>query len=58
MTYAPSNEEFRAAAAKRAAAPTTIEAVMYSLRERGEAAFAENDCQFRLRSLSKEESAC
>jgi hypothetical protein len=28
---------------------------MYSLRERGEAAFAEDDCQGRLRTLSKEQ---
>jgi hypothetical protein len=55
MTHAPSNEEFRVA--ERQAAPTTIEAVMYSLRERGEAAFAEDDCQGRLRTLSKEQLA-
>jgi hypothetical protein len=34
------------------AAPTTVEAVMYSLRERGEPALTETDCQRRLSELS------
>jgi hypothetical protein len=34
------------------AAPTTVEAVMYSLRERGEAAMTEPDCRRRLSDLS------
>jgi hypothetical protein len=34
------------------AAPTTIEAVMYSLRERGEAAMTVSDCKRRLSDLS------
>jgi hypothetical protein len=34
------------------AAPTTVEAVMHSLRERGEAAMAEPACQRRLAELS------
>jgi hypothetical protein len=33
------------------AAPTTVEALMYSLRERGEAALKEPDCQRRLSEL-------
>jgi hypothetical protein len=34
------------------AAPTTVEALMYSLRERGISALAEPDCQRRLSELS------
>jgi hypothetical protein len=34
------------------AASTTVEAVMYSLRERGQAAISEPDCQRRLAELS------
>lgn len=34
------------------AAPTTVEAVMYSLRERGKAAMTESDCKRRLSDLS------
>jgi hypothetical protein len=34
------------------AAPTTIEAVMYSLRERGTAALIEPDCRRRLSELN------
>jgi hypothetical protein len=35
------------------AAPTTIEAVMYSLRERGTAALLEPDCRHRLSELNE-----
>jgi hypothetical protein len=35
------------------AAPTTVEALMYSLRERGEKALAEPDCQRRLSELKE-----
>jgi hypothetical protein len=34
------------------AAPTTLEAAMYSLRERGERALAEPNCQRRLSEMS------
>ena len=34
------------------AAPTTVEAVMYSLRERGQPATTEPDCERRLSELS------
>jgi hypothetical protein len=37
---------------KSGAAPTTVEAVMYSLRERSEPALAETDFQRRLSALS------
>ncbi len=35
------------------AAPTTVEAVMYSLRERGTAALLEPDCRRRLSELNE-----
>ena len=37
------------------AAPTTIEAVMYSLRERGTAALLEPDCRRRLSELNEQQ---
>ncbi|HEY5130851.1 MAG TPA: hypothetical protein VIJ35_26790 [Bradyrhizobium sp.] len=37
------------------AAPTTIEAVMYSLRERGTAALIEPDCRRRLSELNEQQ---
>lgn len=36
----------------RGAAPSTVEALLYSLRERGVAALAEPDCKCRLSELS------
>lgn len=37
------------------AAPTTVEALMYSLRQRGAAALFEPDCQRRVSELSREQ---
>jgi hypothetical protein len=38
------------------AAPTTVEALMYSLRSRGTAALLEPDCRRRLSELSAEQT--
>jgi hypothetical protein len=43
---------FRGRREQFGAAPTTVEALMYSLRERGERALREPDCQRRLSELS------
>jgi hypothetical protein len=40
----------------RAAAPTTVEALMYSLRTRGTAALLEPDCRRRLSELNAEQT--
>jgi hypothetical protein len=43
---------YEAALRKRGAPRATLEALMYSLRERGERALTEPDCQRRLSELS------
>jgi hypothetical protein len=42
-------------ATRLGAPPTTVEAVMYSLRQRGPAALAESDCRRRLSDLSPDQ---